>query len=171
MITIALPDDGGAGKYYVCTGTAVRGGEPLTGEWHFYNAEQLYTFFELSLADGPQTTVMAAKKRAQYDLYYANKELRKLTYHDSAYAPLARVFDDAAIESQKGDFYLGLAAQMQTAEQMRFAGKALRSFTRCQALAKHVFESLAPQPTTPSELGLKEWMGDWGEWETGPECG
>ena len=171
MITIALPDDGNAGKYYVCTGTAVRGGEPLTGEWHFYNADQLYTFYELSLADGPQATVMAAKKRSQYDLYYANKELRKLTYHDAAYAPLSRVFDDAAIESQKGDFYLGLAAQMETAEQMRFAGKALRSFTRCQALAKHVFESLVPQATTPTALGLKEWMGDWGEWETGPECG
>ena len=40
--------------------------------------------------------------------------------------------------------------------------KALRAYTRCQALAKQVYNALVPPATKPEDLGLKPW-GFWNE--------
>jgi hypothetical protein len=168
MVGLMLPDDGDKGLYYTCVGPAGRGAEPLTTDWHYYQIAPTYTFFELQLAADPASIVSAAKKRSQYDLYYANKELRKLTYADVAYAPLDEIFNKAAIESQKGDYYLKLARSAEENESVSYFGKALRAFTRCQAYAKQVYENLVPPDAKPTDLGLREWFGDWGEWEIAP---
>jgi hypothetical protein len=166
MVGIMLPDNGDKGLYYACVGPAGRKAEPLTTGWHFYHIAATHTFFELQLAPKPEFIVAAAKKRAQYDLYYANKELRKLTYHDIPYAPLDAIFDKAAAENQKGDYYLVLAQKTKGNESTNNYAKAVRAFTRCQAYARQVYESLVPPADKPTDLGLGEWFGSWGEWET-----
>jgi hypothetical protein len=168
MVGIMLPDNGDKGLYYACVGPAGRQAEPLTTDWHYYHIAATHTFFELRLASRPENIVSAAKKRAQYDLYYANKELRKLTYADVPYAPLDAIFNRAATESQKGDYYLGLARSTKSNESVCYYGKAVRGFTKCQAYAKHVYESLVPPAARPTDLGLGEWFGSWGQWERYP---
>jgi len=43
-------------------------------------------------------------------------------------------------------------------------GKAIRAFTRCQALARQVYNALVPPAATPEDLGLRPW-GYWSERE------
>ena len=166
LVGIMLPDNGDKGLYYACVGPAGRKAEPLTTGWHFYHIAATHTFFELQLASKPELIVAAAKKRAQYDLYYANKELRKLTYRDIPYAPLDAIFDKAAAENQKGDYYLVLAQKTKGNESINNYAKTVRAFTRCQTYARQVYESLVPPADNPADLGLGEWFGSWGEWET-----
>jgi hypothetical protein len=166
MVGLMLPDKGDKGLYYACVGPAGRQAEPLTVDWHYYHIAATHTFFELQLAANPLEIVKAAKKQAQYDLYHANRELCKLTYHDAAYAPLDTVFDKAATENQKGDYYLGLTKNASGNDLVCFQAKALRAFTRCQAYAQQVYESLIPPHSKPTDLGLGEWFGQWGQWES-----
>jgi hypothetical protein len=169
LVGIIQPDNGDKGLYYACVGPAARQAEPLSAGAHFYHIAPTYTFFELQLASKPEDIVNAAKKRSQYDLYYANKELRKLTYVDVPYAPLDAIFNKAATESQKGDFYLELAQKSKGNESVCHYAKALRGFARCQAYAKQVYESLVPPAAKPEDLGLREWFGSWGQWESTPQ--
>jgi hypothetical protein len=170
LVGIILPDNGDKGLYHACVGPAAKQAEPLSAGVHSYQIAATHTFFELQLASNPADIVSAAKKRAQYDLYYANKELRKLTYADVPYAPLDAVFNRAATESQKGDYYLGLAQRTKDNESVYDYARAVRAFTRCQAYAKQVYESLVPSATKPTDLGLEEWFGSWGQWESVPQA-
>jgi hypothetical protein len=167
-VGIMLPDDGDGGLYYSCVGAVGRQAEPLTAGYHRYPIAATHTFFELTLASTPADVIGAAKKRAQYDLYYANRELRKLTYADVQYASLDAIFNRAATEFQKGDYYLNLARTTQGNDSVYNHARAARAFTKCQAYAKQVYGSLVPPATTPSDLGLGEWLGPWGEWELAP---
>ncbi len=168
MVGLMLPDNGDNGLYCACVGPAARQAEPLTADWHYYHIAATHTFFELQLASRPDDIVRAAKKRSQYDLYYANKELRKLTCWDVPYTPLDTIFNRAAAENQKGDYYLGIAQKTKSNESMCNYAKALRGFTRCQAYARQVYESLVPPACKPADLGLGEWFGGWGQWESYP---
>jgi hypothetical protein len=47
-----------------------------------------------------------------------------------------------------------------------YFGKAATAFTRAQAHAVQVYEALVPPPTSPTDLGLKPFGGDWATWET-----
>ncbi len=183
-VGIMLPDNGDKGLYYLCTGPldrhverltershlstdiATRRAEQLTAGSSFFQIAATHTFFELRLASSPEDIVTAAKKRAQYDLYYANKELRKLTYWDVPYAPLDAIFNKAAAECQKGDYYLVLAQKTKGNESVCNYAKSVRGFTRCQAYARQVYESLVPPACKPTDLGLGEWFGSWGRWES-----
>jgi hypothetical protein len=165
VVGITQPDNGEEGLFHVCTGPVGRRTEPLSAGWHFYPIAATHTFFELQLTSKPIDIVLAAAKRAQYDLYYANKELRKLTYADVPYAPLDAIFNQAAIESQKGSYYLSVAHITKGSESICNHAKALRAFTKCQAYAKQVHESLVPPAAKPEDLGLGEWFGSWGQWE------
>jgi hypothetical protein len=46
--------------------------------------------------------------------------------------------------------------------------EAARSYLRCQAYARQVYESLVAPACKPTDLGLREWFGNWGQWETYP---
>lgn len=176
VVGIMLPDDGDEGLYYVSSGCAARVANPMgpgpTG--HNYLIEPTWSFYELKLASGPDKVMGSAKRRAQHCLYYANRELRKLNYSNSAYAPLDAIFNEAVAEWYKGLWYEGLwqsyyqcrAATTKGNEYVYNVGKAVRGFTRCQALAQKVYNALVAPATCPEDLGLQPWFGEWGEWAT-----
>lgn len=174
-VAFAEPDDGDEGMYYVCAGHAGRQIEPLGDEWYFYNVAQLYTFYDLKLAGSVVDVVTTAKAQCDRDMFVANRELSKLGAQDVAYWPLSKIFADATIAYQKGNFYLGTSHfakkdtyEVPDDETLARMAKALRFYTQCQAFSRHVYESLKPPATCPSDLGLNEWMGEWGDWTTGP---
>lgn len=160
----ALPDDGDEGLYYTSNGRVAPYTAPLGIGEHYYNVDPLYVFIELKLAANPKEVAEAAKKRAQFDLWDANKELTKLGYSDVAYAPLLEKFNRAAKEWVRGHWYLDLANRTSGNESLYATSKAVRAFTTCQAYAKHVYNALIPPATTPSDLGLPAWYGNWGDW-------
>jgi hypothetical protein len=104
--------------------------------------------------------------QAQHDLHYANQELRKLTYWDTPYVPLDEIYNKAATEWFKGGYYQSLALKTTGNEYIYNLSKATRAFTRCQAFARQVYNALVPPATSPEDLGLRPWFGDWGEWAT-----
>jgi hypothetical protein len=107
-----------------------------------------------------------ARQRAMFDMYYGNKELRKLTYRDAAYAPLDELFNKAATEWQKGEFYVDAARETAGNESVAHWARAVRCYTRCQAYARQVRESRVPPAARPEDLGLPKWLGEWGKWAT-----
>jgi hypothetical protein len=48
-------------------------------------------------------------------------------------------------------------------------GLAAYAYARSQAYARQVYQSLVPPADDPTDLGLDEWFGSWGEWETAPD--
>jgi len=158
-VCIMLPDNGDEGLYYVSDGCAARVAYPHAPQGHYYRITPTYSFYELKLASSPEELTEAAKNRAQYELYYANQELRKLNWSDVAYAPLDAIFNQAAIEWHKGQHYRDPVVMAKTKgnETIYIWGKAIRAFTRCQALAKQVHNALVPPATRPEDLDLRPW--------------
>ena len=166
MVGVIVPDDGDKGLYYVSNGCAARVAYPQSPTGHYYRVAPTYSFYQLRLASNVKEVIRAAKSRAQYELYYANQELRKLNYSDAAYAPLDELFNQAVMAWNKGHYYfqgvesLVLGFKPREDATLYEMGKALRAFTRCQALAKQVYQALVPPPTSPEDLGLRPW-GYW----------
>ena len=162
LVGIMLPHKGNEGRYYVSHGCPARVAYPLLPQGHYYRIAPTYSYYELTLAASPQEVAKLAKRRAQYELYYANQELRKLTYSDNAYAPLDEIFNAAAIEWHKGLYYEDRAEGGRAGgnQGVYMWSKMLRAYTRCQALAKQVYNSLVPPATKPEDLRLKPW-GFW----------
>ncbi len=166
VVAILQPDKGDRGIVHVSQGCATRVSEPHWTGLMLYRIAPTYTFFELNLGAAPKSVSEAARQRAMLDMYYGNRELRKLTYRDAAYAPLDELFNKAATEWQKGEFYQDAAGETSGNDSVVNWAKAIRSFTRCQAYARQVKESLVPPPLRPEHLGLRPWLGEWGRWAT-----
>lgn len=164
MVGILMPENGDTGRILIAQGTVAREGYPHWPGGRVYRIKPTYTFYELQLDANPARVLDAARDRARYELAYANQELRKLTYHDAAYAPLDAIFNEAATEWQKGQYYDRRRGQTTGNESVNFAAKSIRAFSRTQALARQVFESLVPPPVRPEDLGLRDWLGAWGDW-------
>jgi len=165
-VCVCLPDNGDGGRFLINNGGVARGGNPECPEYYYYPPEQTYTFYELTLAASPEDAVEAARTKAHYDLYYADRELRELSYLDEGYDALSDIFDQAATEFVRAQYYAGLAGQNSGNEAIVLWGKALRAYTRCQAYATQVYETLVPPANDPRDLGLKKWFGKWGDWAT-----
>ncbi|MFC2043944.1 hypothetical protein ACFLT8_01895 [Chloroflexota bacterium] len=159
VVGITLPDNGDDGLYYVCTGCATRIAYPLLPlpDGLTYNVAPTHSFYQLKLASCPEEVVTSARAQAQYDLYYANVELRKLNYLNDGYAALDTIFNQAVTAWFGGEYYLGAAISDRSTrnESVYRYAKAVRAFTRCQALAKHIHNSLVPPASSPEDLGLK----------------
>jgi hypothetical protein len=167
VIGIALPDAGHNGRYYVCSGSATRSTGPAMPTLHNYGPGQTYSFYELRLAANPTAVAQAALARAQTDLHYANTAMGKLNYLEAA--PLEAAFDKAKTEYFKGHYYLNgvLSGRVNRDRGLLYdLARATRAYTRCQVYAKQVCEAIDPPPSRPEHLGLRPWLGDWGEWET-----
>ena len=91
----------------------------------------------------------------------------KLNYLEAA--PLEAAFDEAKTEYFKGHYYLnGVLSGRVTRdrESLYDLARATRAYTRCQVYAKQVCEAIDPPPSRPEHLGLRPWLGDWGDCET-----
>ena len=163
---IAKPCDGDDGLYYISTGCPAKVAYTSSPSAHSFRVAPTFSFYQLKLASGPDQVTTAAMLQAQHDLHYANQELRKLTYWDTPYAPLDEIYNKAATEWFRGGYYQSLARKTTGNESIYNLSKASRAFTRCQALAKQVYNALVPPATNPEDLGLQPWFGNWGEWAT-----
>jgi len=157
MVGILIPDDGANGLYYVSQGSLAKTTSPHAAGEHYYRIAPTYSFYQLKLDCDPIRLVQAARAKAQYDQYYAHLELAKLNYRDYAYAPLDMIFNQSAIEWQKGEYYYRLASKTAGNASINWWAKATRSFTRCQALARQVYNALIPPAASPEDLGLPSW--------------
>jgi hypothetical protein len=129
--------------------------------------EPTYTNYQVQLDRTPQRLAAAARTRANYDMYNASQELRKLTYADVKYAPLDRILNQAVTEWQKAEYLMNTLKLRQGENVIAIqTAKATRGYFRCQALSKQVHNALIPPPARPEDLGLRPWFGAWGKWAT-----
>ena len=92
-----------------------------------------------------QAEVLAARTRTHYDLYYANKALRTLTYLDEPYGGLNDTFNKAARAWYKGQYHMDLVTSgeiTQEPEAQRYYQKALTYFKEASRLANQVKQAL-----------------------------
>jgi hypothetical protein len=165
MVGILQPDDGDEGLIHVSHGCAARGvNSPTYAGGVVARLRPTYSFFELKLASSPRHVSRAAQTRARYDLWNAYQELSKLDYWDVPYAPLDDLLNQAVVEWQKGWFYTDEAGESSANEAVVKWAKAIRCWTRCQCYARQVYNALVPPATSPEDLGLRQWHGNWGEW-------
>jgi len=163
---VAQPDNGDEGTYHISTGYPARVSDISSPYSHSFRIAPTFSFYQLKLAANPNKVTTAAMLQAQHDLHYANQALRKLTYWDIPYAPLDEIYNRAATEWFKGGYYQGLALKTTGNECIYNLSKSTRAFTRCQAFARQVYNALIPPATSPEDLELRSWFGDWGEWAT-----
>ena len=67
------------GVFHLCTSAPSPLSEALTQHYWFFFRDPSYTFYELSLLATPAEIAQAAKHRASYDMYYANRAMLPLT--------------------------------------------------------------------------------------------
>ncbi len=166
-ISITIPEDR---LYFISTTYVTQSPNvihPYDAHGNRWLAYPTRAFYRLFLGSGPVEVLKAARYQAEIDLFLADSELRKLNYHDPAYAPLDALYNQAVIEWTKGDFWRGsdtvgytLTKKPKEDEGIYYWAKATRAFTKCQLLARKVYQALKPPPTKPSDLGLKPWTYD-----------
>ncbi len=154
-IVIAQVDDGDKGLINVCTG--VPGRQTLLN----LPINPTFSFYQITFAGSPAEVMSSAEKAAKQDLMDAWVELMKLNYGDVKYAPLMELYAEAKEEYYKGcnvkdeaeAAFVG-AIEATEDETLYLYAWATTHFTRCQAIARQVYNVLVPPATTPEELGL-----------------
>jgi len=171
-VSVLQPDNGDQGIVDICTGPAGRviqssmayNGKPMLSNYQFIDGT--HTFYSLQLASGPKEVVNKAKADAKNDLAKAYKEFMQLTPKDIEYALLKEMFSNANKEYYRGNQAFDKALLANGNEALLMFAKATTQYTRCQAHAMEVYEAIVPPATSPSDLGLKMFGGDWAKWET-----
>ena len=171
-VSVLIPDDGDEGMAYICTGPAGRvihsstasDGEKMRSSYPYIKGT--HTFYKLTLAANPKKAVQAAQKDASLCIAKAYKQLMYLNFTDTGYAALDELYSLANSEYYQGKVFLNKGLLASGNETLLYLAKAATSFTRSQAHAQQVYEALVPAPTSPSDLGLKPFGGDWAIWET-----
>ena len=171
-VSVLLPDDGDEGIANICTGPAGRvihsstasDGQTMHSSYPYI--EGTHTFYQLKLAASPKEMVEAAQKTAGLFIAKAYKELMYLNFTDTGYAALNELYSLANAEFYQGKVFFNKGLLATGHEAVSYLAKATTSFTRSQAHALQVYEALVPAPSSPSDLGLKPFGGDWATWET-----
>jgi len=169
---VVCPHQGDQGIARICTGPVGRllhsskASEGSTMQPTYPYIAGTHTFFQLRLADSPKAMVKDAQKRAQDAIALAYQELMHLNFNDSGFTSLQEIYSQANAEYFKGRMAFRKAQLTQGNQALAYFAEAATNFTRCQAHAKQVYEALVPPPTSPSELGLRPFGGDWAVWET-----
>lgn len=169
---VALPDNGSSGKAYICTGPAGKilhssiasDGSRMQTAYKYISGT--HTFYSLHLTEDPISMAATAHDTAENDISEAYSQLMLLDDSDPGYFGLNSLYGMAVREYFEGINFLNKARLIEADESLFYLSKAVTSFTRSQAHALQVYEALVPQPTNPSDLGLKPFGGDWAEWET-----
>ena len=171
-VSVLLPDDGDEGVAYICTGPAGRiihsstasNGDEMRSSYPYIKGT--HTFYKLTLAANPKEAVEAAQKAAGVNIATAYQKLMYLNFTDTGYAALDELYSQANAEYYQGKVDFNKALLASGNEYFYYLAKAATAFTRSQAHARQVYEALVPAPTSPSDLGLKPFGGDWATWET-----
>jgi hypothetical protein len=171
-VSVLLPDEGDEGIANICTGPAGRvihsstasDGQTMHSSYPYI--EGTHTFYQLKLAASPKEVVEAAQKTASLCIAKAYKELMYLNFTDTGYAALDELYSLANAEFYQGKAFFNKGLLATGHEAVSYLAKAATSFTRSQAHALQVYEALVPAPSSPSDLGLKPFGGDWATWET-----
>jgi len=169
---VALPHKGDQGLAHICTGPAGRvlhsstasDGSVMRTAYSY--TQGTHTFFQLRLAESPKALVEEAQNKAKENIAQAYSELMHLTHKDPGYSSLQGTYGQANAEYFKGRLAFRRAQLAQGNEALAHLAEAATYFTRCQAHARQVYEALMPPPTSPSDLGLLPFGGDWALWET-----
>ena len=169
---VALPDNGDQGTAYICTGPVGRilhasiasDGSVMQPAYKYISGT--HAFYCLHLTDSPLSMAKRAHKTADDDLSKAYSQLMHLTFADQEYYGLNQLYGKGVSEYFEGINYLNQALLTEANESLFLLSKAVTYFTRSQAHAQQVYEALVPPPTSPSDLGLKSFGGDWAKWET-----
>jgi hypothetical protein len=171
-VSVVVPHDGDEGVANVCTGPAGRvihasmasNGEAMRTSYQYI--EGTHTFYRLRLAGNPREVVDQARNHAREDIATAYGELMQLNFRDTGYAALDDLYSRANAEYYQGNLAFDQALLAGGHETLTRLGEAATAYTRAQAHARQVYEALVPQPTSPSDLGLRPFGGDWATWET-----
>ncbi len=139
-------------------------GEEMRSNYQYVDGT--HTFYRLRLAADPKAVVDQAKGDATDDIATAYTELMQFNFRDTGYAALDDLYSQANAEYYQGNNAFDQALLSSGNEALRYFAKAATAYTRSQAHAKQVYEALVPQPTSPSDLGLRLFGGDWTTWET-----
>jgi hypothetical protein len=133
---------------------------------NYQYVEGTHTFYRLRLAADPRGVADQAKDDAKNDIATAYEELMHLNFTDTGYAALDDLYSQANAEYYEGNMAFDRALLSTGHESMKQLAQAATSYTRSQAHARQVYEALVPQPTSPTDLGLRPFGGDWATWET-----
>ncbi len=171
-VSVSVPHAGDQGIANVCTGPAGRvihssmasDGNPMRTNYQFIDGT--HTFYRLRLAAAPEAVADQARDDAKNDIATAYKELMQLNFRDTGYAALDDLYSLANTEYYRGNIALDQALLSSGNEALSLFAKATTQFTRSQAHARQAYETLVPQATSPSDLGLRPFGGDWASWET-----
>jgi hypothetical protein len=165
-VAVVAPDDGDEGVVYVCTGPAGRviPAAKRPPAYPFINGT--HTFFRLTLAASPGEVVAEAKTAAANDIASAYAAFMRMNYTDVGYAPLKDLYDLANKEYYQGNNFYNQGVLSSGHDANFNLAKAATAYTRAQAHAQQLYEALNPPPTSPSDLGLRPFGGDWATWET-----
>ncbi|MBM3788975.1 MAG: hypothetical protein FJW35_01340 [Acidobacteria bacterium] len=171
-VAVLLPHKGDEGVAHICTGPAGRvihsskasDGSIMRSSYLYIDGTR--TFYRLRLAADPGAMVKEARKAAREDLAAAYKELmhRKLT--ETGTGLLEVIYSKANAEFYEGNSMLNRGLLAGGNEALRLLGQAATAFTRAQAHARQVYEALVPPATSPLDLGLRPFGGDWAQWES-----
>jgi hypothetical protein len=164
-VAVVLPDDGDKGMAHICTGPAGRvipaTVDPRGRRSTYPYINGTHTFFRLTLAAGPKEVVMEAEKAAEEDIATAYAEIMSMNYTDTGYQPLNDLYALANKEYYQGNNFYSKALLSSGHEANFYFSKSVTAFTRSQVHAMQLYEALVPAPTSPSDLGLKPFGGDW----------
>ena len=169
---VVLPDNGDQGIAHICTGPVGRvlhssqasDGSVMRPAYQYIAGT--HTFYRLQLAANPQETVAAAKQAARDEIAAAYTRFMHFNLTDPGYVGLSELYGKANTEYFRGRNAFTQALLAEGNEALSGFAQAATAFTRSQALAQQVYEALKPPPTSPSDLGLKPFGGDWATWET-----
>ena len=171
-VAVVLPDNGDKGVAHICTGPAGRvihsstasDGEPMRTTYRYINGT--HTFFSLTLAKDPNAVAALAHKQAKKSISRTYKKFMQLTPGNNGFAFMQKIYAWANKEYYRGNIYLNRARLAIGHEAISLFARATACYCRCQARMEQVYEALIPPPTSPSDLGLKPFGGDWAKWET-----
>ncbi|MFC1724063.1 C45 family autoproteolytic acyltransferase/hydrolase [candidate division KSB1 bacterium] len=171
-VSVLLPDNGDRGEAYICTGPAGRviqssmgpGGRKMRTNYQYINGT--HTFYKLILGKDPLEVVRRAKSSARSDIATAYEKFMQLNLTDPGYDVLSELYSLANKEYYMGNNALNKAGAAAGNEINFYLAKAATAYARAQAHSLQVYEALVPPPTSPTDLGLKPFGGDWAEWET-----
>lgn len=169
---VVQPQDGDEGIAHICTGPVGRvlhaslasDGTVMRPTYHY--AEGTNTFYRLRLASDPDALSAASLSAAEEDIAAAYGKLMSLNFRDAGYTGLRALYGEAVRESQMARNRFNQARVAQGNQALALFARSVSLSTRAQAHALQVVEALMPPATSPSDLGLKPFGGDWATWET-----